>query len=123
MKGAKPNAERPPASSHPADAAYPGIGVPPGAVLGVEPRRRHPRAVITRETRHIVNVINVTVRQQDSLDGKRIPPSTPQRSLQGRHAADKASVDKIEAFRVAQDMEADERSANLKDVVYHQCNR
>ncbi len=103
-----------------AGARDPFVLVAAGAMLSVESRRRHPGAMLPREARHVVGMIEMSVRQQNSTDRQCLPSTPAQSPPQRRPAADESRVDQVEAIRVAQDVEADKRGANLQYVVWNQ---
>ena len=88
-------------------------------MLGVQPRRRDPRAGFADQTCDGERVIDVPVRQEDSLDRKRVPTAPPQRPAQRGHAPDKTRVNQVQSALIPQDMKADEGRPDRENISIH----
>lgn len=84
-----------------------------------QPRRRNPSAGFAGQARDVERVIDVPVRQEDSLDRERVPAAPAQRPSQRRHATNKTGIDQIKLVFVAQDVKADKGRPDLEKIVVH----
>jgi hypothetical protein len=88
-------------------------------MIRVESRGRHPRAVLARQRCDIERVIEMTVREENSLDRERRPTSPAQGPSQRADAADNPRVDQVQPVHITQHMKANERGADLEHIFEH----
>ena len=87
-----------------------------GVMVRIKAGCRNPRARLPRDTRHIQDVVEVSVGDNDSNNRESVPSALSKRTAQVSASSDKATVEQIQPLSVFQNVETNYGRPDLENI-------
>ena len=87
-----------------------------GVVVGIETRGGNPSAALACDGRHVEDVVEMSVGDDNAPNGIALPTASPECALQKESPADKSGIEQIQPGCVTKDVEVERWRSDLENI-------